>query len=84
MCKRSAKHMADATTRGRLERIVRWQVDAGANRTLPHLPKAEVGRPGRAPVNFPSDVSEATVRVTEKLTTPITISEAGERDACKL
>ena len=25
MCKRSAKHMADATTRGRLERIVRWR-----------------------------------------------------------
>jgi hypothetical protein len=28
VCKRSVKHMADATTRGRLERIVRRLADA--------------------------------------------------------
>jgi hypothetical protein len=76
--------MADATTWGRLERIVRWQVDAGAYRTLASLPKDEAERPERALVNFPPDVSEATVSVAVKLTTPIPVHETGERNACEV
>ena len=34
------------------------------NETLAHLPKAEAGKPERAPANFQPDVSEATVWVT--------------------
>jgi hypothetical protein len=60
--------MADATTWARLERIVRWQVDAGANRTLAHLPKDEVGRPERAPVKFQPHLSEMTASVMDMLT----------------
>ena len=56
--------------------------DADANRAPVHLPKDEAGRPGRAPVNYPSDVTEATVSVAGKLGTPITVSEAGQGNAC--
>ena len=65
---RSAKHAVDATMRGRLERIVRWQVDADADRTLAHLPKNEAARPERAPVNFQPGLSEMTVSVAGMLT----------------
>jgi hypothetical protein len=57
-------------------------VDADANETIAELPKAGVGRPGRALANFPPDVTEATVSVAGNLTTPITVSEAGQRNVC--
>ena len=56
--------------------------EAGEGDALVDLPKDEAGKLGRAPANFQPDVTEATVRVTEKLTTPITVSEAGERNVC--
>ncbi len=55
--------------------------DADRNETLAHLPKIEVGTPERAPENLQPDVSEATVSVTEDVTTPKTVSEAGQRNA---
>ena len=48
---------------------------------LVDLPKDEAGTPGRAPANFQPDVTEAAVSMAEKLTTPITVSEAGQRNA---
>jgi cytidylate kinase len=63
MCKRSAKHMADATTRGRLERIVRRE-GTRQERNLGTVAEIEVGKPERAPANFQPDVTEATVSVT--------------------
>ncbi len=55
--------------------------DADAARTLAHLPKDETGRPGRAPENLQADVSEATASAVKDVTTPNTVSEAGQRDA---
>ena len=55
--------------------------DADVNRTLASLPKAGAGKPVRAPANFPPGVSEATVSVVGKLSTPITVSEADQRNA---
>ena len=52
------------------------------NEALAHFSEIEVGKPGRAPANFQPDVSEATASVVGKLTTPITVSEAGQRNAC--
>ena len=51
--------------------------EAGESETLEDLPKTEAGKPERAPVNFRPDVTETTVSVAGKLTTPITVSEAG-------
>ena len=42
-------------------------MDACQNETLARLPKDEAGRPGRAPANYPSDVTEATVSVAVEL-----------------
>ena len=56
--------------------------DADRNETLAYLPKIEAGTPERAPKNLPPDVSEATASVVGKLTTPIFVSEAGQRNAC--
>ena len=56
--------------------------DAAENETLGDLPKDEAGTPGRAPVNFQPDVTEATVSVAGKLTTTITVPEAGQRNVC--
>ena len=78
---RSVKHAVDATMWGRLERLVRRE-GSRESETLAHLPKTEAGRPGRAPVNFQPGVSEATVSVAGKLSTPNTVSEAGQRNAC--
>ena len=39
--------------------------EAGEGKALANLPKTEAGRPGRAPVNFQPDVTEATVSVAE-------------------
>ena len=62
--------------------------DADTNQAPANLPKAEVEEeeeePVRAPVKFPPDVTEATVSMAEKLTTPITVSEAGQRNACNV
>ena len=55
--------------------------EAGESETLAHLPKAEAGRPERALENLQTDVSEATASVVGKLSTPLTVSEAGQRDA---
>jgi hypothetical protein len=57
-------------------------VDADANRAPTHLPKTGAGKPGRAPVNFQPGVTEATASVADNLTMLITVSEAGQRDAC--
>ena len=51
---------------------------------LVDLPKDEAGAPGRAPANFQPDVTEAAVPMAEKLTTPITASEAGQRNTCEV
>jgi hypothetical protein len=59
-------------------------VDAGANRTQAYLPKDEAEKPDRALVNFPPDISEATVSVAVKLNTPIPVNETGERNACEV
>ena len=40
------------------------------NRAPTHLPKDEARRPKRAPVNFPPDLTEATVSVVIELATP--------------
>ena len=58
--------------------------EAGEGDALVDLPKYEAGTPGRAPANFQPDVSEATVSMAEKLTTPITVSEAGQRNTCEV
>ena len=55
--------------------------EAGKGEALVDLPKDEAGTPGRAPANFQPDVTEAAVSMAEKLTTPITVSEAGQRNA---
>ena len=55
--------------------------EAGKGDALVDLPKDEARTPGRAPANFQPDVSEATVSMAEKLTTPITVSEASQRNA---
>ena len=55
--------------------------EAGEGETLGDLPKAEAGRPERALENLQSDVSEATASVVRKLSTPITVSEADQRNA---
>ena len=83
MCKRSVKHMADATARGRLERLVRRE-GSRQERNLGKVAEIEAGKPGRAPANFQPDVTEATVSVAGKLSTPITVSEAGQRKAWKV
>jgi len=57
-------------------------VDADASRPLTHLPKTEAGRPGRALENFQPDVTEAIASAADNLTMPITVSEAGQRNAC--
>jgi hypothetical protein len=56
--------------------------EARESETLADLPKAEAGKPGRAPDNLSPDVSEATASVVGKMTTPITVSEAGQRNVC--
>ena len=56
--------------------------EAGEGDALANLPKIEAGKPERAPANFPPHVTEAAVSMAEKLTTPITVSEAGQRNAC--
>ena len=55
--------------------------EAGEGDALVDLPKDEAGRPERALENLQSDVSEATASVVGKLSTPITVSEAGQRNA---
>ena len=58
--------------------------EAGEGDALVDLPIDEAGTPGRAPANFQSDVTEAAVSMAEKLTTPITVSEAGQRNTCEV
>ena len=66
---------------GRLERLVRRE-GSRQERNLGKVAEIEAGSPGRAPANFQPDVTEAAVSMAEKLTTPITVSEAGQRNAC--
>ena len=56
--------------------------EAGESEALEDLPKDEAGKPGRAPANFQPDVTEATVSVAGKLSTPNTVPEAGQRNVC--
>ena len=65
---------------GRLERLVRRE-GTRQERNLGTVAEIEAGTPGRAPANFQPDVTEATMSVAGKLGTPITVSEAGQRDA---
>ena len=69
--------------RGRLERLVRREGSRG-ERNLGIVAEIEAGKPGRAPANFQPDVTEAAVSMAEKLTTPITVSEAGQRNTCEV
>ena len=39
--------------------------EAGEGDALANLPKIEAGKPERAPVKFPPDVTEATVSASE-------------------
>ena len=48
------------------------------------MPKIEAGKPGRAPANFQPDVTEAAVSMAEKLTTPNTVSDAGQLNTCEV
>ena len=48
--------MVDATTRGRLERLVRRE-GSRLERNLGTVAEIEVGKPGRAPENFQPDVT---------------------------
>jgi hypothetical protein len=65
---------------GRLERLVRRE-GSRQERNLGRVAEIEVGKPGRAPENLSPDISEATASVVEKLALPITVSEAGQRNA---
>ena len=56
--------------------------EAGESETLATVAEIEVGKPERAPANLSPDVSEATASVVGKLTTPNTVSEAGQGNAC--
>ena len=56
--------------------------DADTNQAPANLPKAEAEEPGCAPANFQPDVTEATVSVAGKLSTPNTVSEAGQGNVC--
>ena len=58
--------------------------EAGESETLATVAEIEVGKPGRAPANFQPYVTEAAVSMAEKLTTPITVSEAGQRNTCEV
>ena len=58
--------------------------EAGESEALEDLPKDEAGKPVRAPANFQPDVTEAAVSMAEKLTIPITVSEAGQRNTCEV
>ena len=78
---RSVKHAVAATMWGRLERLVRRE-GSRQERNLGRVAEIEVGKPGRAPENLQSDVSEATTSVVGKLTTSTFVSEAGQRNAC--
>ena len=49
---------------GRLERLVRREGSRG-ERNLGTVAEIEAGKPGRAPVNFQPDVTEATVSASE-------------------
>ena len=55
--------------------------DADRNETPTQLPKIEVGKPERAPENLQPDVTEVTASAAKDVTTPNTVSEAGQRDA---
>ena len=77
---RSAKHAVDATMWDRLERLVRRE-GSRQERNPGKVAEIEAGKPGRAPANFQPDVTEATMSVAGKLSTPITVSEAGQRNA---
>ena len=59
-------------------------MDTDATRVPADLPKDEAGRPERAPENPQPDVTEATVSVPDELTIAITVSEAGQRNACNV
>ena len=78
---RSVMHAVDATMWGRLERLVRRE-GSRRERNLSTVAEIEAGKPDRAPANFEPDVTEATVSVAGKLSTPITVSEAGQRNVC--
>ena len=80
---RSAKHAVDATMWGRLERLVRRE-GSRQERNFGTVAEIEVVTLGRAPVNFQPDVTEAAVSMAEKLTTPITVSEASQRNTCEV
>ena len=80
---RSAKHAVDATMWGRLERLVRRE-GSRQERNLGTVAEIEVEKPGRAPENSPPDVTEVAVSMAEMLTTPITVFEAGQRNACNV
>ena len=45
------------------------------------MPKTEAGKPERALVNFQPDVTEAILSVALELATPVTVYEAGQRNA---
>ena len=76
---RSVKHAVDATMWDRLERFVRRE-GTRRERNLSTVAEIEAGKPGRAPANFQPDATEAAVSMAEKLTTPIAVSEAGQRN----
>ena len=77
---RSVKRAVAATMWGRLERLVRRE-GSRRERNLGIVAEIEAGKPGCAPANYQPDVTEATVSVAGKLSTPITVSEADQRNA---
>ncbi len=55
--------------------------EAGEDETFANLPKAEAGKPERAPENFQPDLSEVTASAAGKLTVTVTVSEADQLNA---
>ena len=80
---RSVKHAVAATMWGRLERLVRRE-GSRQERNLGTVAEIEVGKPGRAPEKLQPDLSEMTASAAGKRTTPNTVSETGQRNACNV
>ena len=75
--------MADATTRGRLERLVRREGSRRGRNPGALAENRSLDARAR-PANFQLDVSEATVSVADSLAARITVSEAEQRNACEV
>ena len=58
--------------------------EAGEGETPAYVPKSRSLEARARPVKLQLDVSEATASVEDRLAAPITVSEAGQRNACEV